>query len=460
MKTNNSDWIGRTVGRRFELERPLGQGSFGPRFTVKEPSASDPFSFGGGAVTEMQYIVLELAWGDSDGLSRHFDALKTVNHDHLLACRESAICETTCTVFFTTQLPDYSLRDALDQGSPIDCRSLLKHMTAGLAFLHAVGLVHGDLRADTVFFAGANWKLSPPKIRDAAAGPEADLAALADLLDGLASQPIFSAQINVLARLAEMCRQPDSSAAGLHALLCLGGDAFESLRKRITPVRGVRVNNSNGEAVIRWNATGETRLYRASALPMLACGKLMLSADLNAVWQSVKVVRNPSTGQYSASVRVDGEQAFNLIPVTISGTLAMLGEIIALGGIPAVALRSLSTLTVSGVEHLHIQWSWPDNVTWARVILRPDRAPTGPEDDAEKIDISRASYDINGGFMQPLTSLSKSGRRFHVAIFSLVRDAESGHRFSVACARSEWRSHTGVIPAAPTKINELFRARN
>jgi formylglycine-generating enzyme required for sulfatase activity len=87
-------------------------------------------------------------------------------HPHLLALQHSGLVREDLArdwIYLAWELADYSVQDMLTRGStltPTQVREFLVHILEALRYLHAQGIVHGDIRPANILSTTTGWRLS------------------------------------------------------------------------------------------------------------------------------------------------------------------------------------------------------------------------------------------------------------------------------------------------------------
>ncbi|MBX3169546.1 MAG: SUMF1/EgtB/PvdO family nonheme iron enzyme [Candidatus Eremiobacteraeota bacterium] len=87
-------------------------------------------------------------------------------HPHLLALQHSGLVREGVArdwIYLTSELADYSIQDLLTRGSiltPTQVREFLVQLLEALRYLHAQGIVHGEIRPPNVLSTTTGWRLS------------------------------------------------------------------------------------------------------------------------------------------------------------------------------------------------------------------------------------------------------------------------------------------------------------
>jgi len=87
-------------------------------------------------------------------------------HPHLLALQQSGIVKEGPAqgwLYLSTELADYSIQDLLTRGqtlTPTQVRECLVQLLEALRYLHAQGMIHGEIRPANILSTTTGWRLS------------------------------------------------------------------------------------------------------------------------------------------------------------------------------------------------------------------------------------------------------------------------------------------------------------
>lgn len=211
-----------------------------------------------------------------------------------------------------------------------------------------------------------------------------------------------------------------------------GQTVFAQPVERPKPLEGLRVRAGRDRVELEFEppAVGSVVVFRSARDPEVAPGATLDPGRL---------------ADFGAQLRVQGAVAVDAdppagscfyLPVTTAGDLAVAGAAVRHVQLPEIDNAQI----VANGRQARVTWTWPEQVTIARVAWHHDRRPDGPEDlDAERVDYRLGEYRDNGGFT---VSMGEHQSLF-VAIFPAAR-AEGevvyglgGNRGSWAMLRSE-----------------------
>jgi hypothetical protein len=140
-----------------------------------------------------------------------------------------------------------------------------------------------------------------------------------------------------------------------------------------------------------------------------------------------------------------------LVPVTISGTMGVIGEPVWVSGVADVEVEQLELHD----GRLLARWTWPAGINQAVVAFRPDKFPAGPEDrDATCISVQRLQ-DQSQGQLDHLIPAHVD--RLHVAVFSVLIDGKL--RAYGPAATQESRKVLEVGRRRKVKFRVVFKPR-
>ncbi|MGH9069391.1 MAG: serine/threonine-protein kinase, partial [Acidimicrobiales bacterium] len=143
-----ADQVGRVVGGRYRLVRPIGSGASGHVFLAEDANLSRPVAI----------KMLHAALAGDEGFLRRFraeaQAAASLNHPHVMAVIDWG--EDQDGPFLVLEhLGGGSLRDLLDTGrrlSPSQATAMGLEAARGLAYAHRRGLVHRDIKPANLLF--------------------------------------------------------------------------------------------------------------------------------------------------------------------------------------------------------------------------------------------------------------------------------------------------------------------
>ncbi|MFN8608914.1 MAG: SUMF1/EgtB/PvdO family nonheme iron enzyme [Vulcanimicrobiota bacterium] len=101
-----------------------------------------------------------------DGLLQDLREQARFVHPHLLALQHSGLVKDGPArdwIYLSTELADYSIQDLLTRGqilTPTQVRECLVQLLEALRYLHAQGIVHGEIRPSNVLSTTTGWRLS------------------------------------------------------------------------------------------------------------------------------------------------------------------------------------------------------------------------------------------------------------------------------------------------------------
>jgi serine/threonine protein kinase, bacterial len=160
---------GRDLGSRYHLVAVIGQGGCGVVWRAIERESGQ----------HVAVKVLRSDLADAPGMLAQFVAeaeiLRSVSHPHVLAIRDVVI-DGGDVALVTDLIEGPTLRSVLDRGGPLagsDAGVVAAELAAGLAAVHAAGIVHADLKPQNVLLGANGVRLADfglARILDGAAG--------------------------------------------------------------------------------------------------------------------------------------------------------------------------------------------------------------------------------------------------------------------------------------------------
>jgi hypothetical protein len=156
-------------------------------------------------------------------------------------------------------------------------------------------------------------------------------------------------------------------------------------------------------------AIGQVQLFAAEQRPAWECGDLVSATDLDRLGHRV-----PILSPHSAHGQVAMGQVLYLVPVTLVGSAAVVGQVVPLSWIDDVE----DLLVTASGDTLVARWAWPAQIETAVVLYRGDRFPMGPEDSrAVRARCSRFKYDREGGFR----IRKPKAERIYLAVYAMTK---------------------------------------
>ena len=177
---------------RYALKGPLGQGGLGQVHEAWDPLLSRTV-----AVKTLQFNIALTERVSLDGLFlNEARAAAGLNHPHIVTIHDAGLCDQGVYIAME-RLHGRDLRQALAAGwqpTPAQATHLMRRVADALAYAHARGVVHCDIKPANIFLC----RRDKPKLLDFGIARVAHSSALA-LLDGLvAGSPYYLAPEQLL----------------------------------------------------------------------------------------------------------------------------------------------------------------------------------------------------------------------------------------------------------------------
>ena len=177
---------------RYALKGPLGQGGLGQVHEAWDPLLSRTV-----AVKTLQFNIALTDRVSLDGLFlNEARAAAGLNHPHIVTIHDAGLCDQGVYIAME-RLHGRDLRQALAAGwqpTPAQATQLMRRVADALAYAHARGVVHCDIKPANIFLC----RRDKPKVLDFGIARVAHSSALA-LLDGLvAGSPYYLAPEQLL----------------------------------------------------------------------------------------------------------------------------------------------------------------------------------------------------------------------------------------------------------------------
>lgn len=147
---------GRDLGSRYLLIEVIGQGGCGVVWRATERETGE----------QVAVKVLRRDLADAPDMLAHFvteaEALRSVSHPHVLSLRD-VVVEGGDLALVTDLIDGPSLRSVLDHRGALgawDVGVLARQLAAGLAAVHAAGIVHADLKPQNILIGPTGARLA------------------------------------------------------------------------------------------------------------------------------------------------------------------------------------------------------------------------------------------------------------------------------------------------------------
>lgn len=151
--------IGQVFAERYRVLASLGEGTFGAVYEVERLADGQRFA--------MKVLKEEVSTAESRGrLRREATALSTLAHPSVVAVIE--LGEHEGRLFLVTErLVGTPLDAVLEQGmlAPELALAIMDRVLGGLAFAHAMGVAHRDLKPGNVFLVGGLVQNAAPQVK-------------------------------------------------------------------------------------------------------------------------------------------------------------------------------------------------------------------------------------------------------------------------------------------------------
>ena len=154
-----SDWVGRTIDGKYPLRQRLGGSEWSGVFLTELPGQPD------------QKAVLKLIPADdTDTLGKNaaWATVKSLSHPHLMRLLDSGRCEMDAAryLYFVTEFAGENLAEILPERplTAAETSEMLPSVLDALAYLHANGLGHGNLKPSNILVVNDQLKLSCDEI--------------------------------------------------------------------------------------------------------------------------------------------------------------------------------------------------------------------------------------------------------------------------------------------------------
>jgi hypothetical protein len=187
------------------------------------------------------------------------------------------------------------------------------------------------------------------------------------------------------------------------------------------PVTDLTVVCCDGNFEVTWSppAAGQVQVYACALRPPHPCGTVVGVSALGSLGRALTAL-----GPRSARGQIGCDEVLHLLPVTVAGQTAVVGQVQTLTWLDDV--EELRTTVEGG--NLLARWKWPKDVESVVVAWRKEQFPTGPDDPgAAWARCVRFKYDQQGGFR---TNVPPDVRRLFVAVYAMTNRAGEWHHAS------------------------------
>lgn len=158
------------------------------------------------------------------------------------------------------------------------------------------------------------------------------------------------------------------------------------------PVADLRARRNGSTVNLAWTppAGASTQIRRATAAPDAAPGTVVPVGALEQ-FGTLLDVRTAGSAEYR--IDVQGQHVF--VPVTVAGSIAVVGRPVTIVTIDDVG----DAVARTNGRDIFLTWAWPANAGEVVVCYRNDRYPSAPDErGATSAVVTRTAYDRAGGF--------------------------------------------------------------
>lgn len=147
-KTGEDSWINKQVGanNRYRIEERLGQGGIGVVYKARDLVSDTPVAI------KMLQEGLDVDEASVKRFEQEVNATSCLDHEHLVAWRESGITQTGQPYLVMEYLEGKSLLEELKAGplSPARAVHIFAQAADGIQYSHARGVIHRDLKPSNI----------------------------------------------------------------------------------------------------------------------------------------------------------------------------------------------------------------------------------------------------------------------------------------------------------------------
>ncbi|MCS7306486.1 MAG: hypothetical protein NZ602_15425 [Thermoguttaceae bacterium] len=430
MKTPES-LIGYEVNGRYRLCRYYGRGGDGWLYRAVPSGQAVLGSEFGGLPPEQKEIMVEIIPQLPGPQGIDLEKLKALEpHPHWLQCYEIGqimledgqqawfifweawqyrLADCRPAAFPASPATASSLKGHLATPSPKELLQMAKQVAKALARFHSMGCAHGDVRPERICSVNNHWKLMPPVLQRSIAeqrksytqvSPTHDMVALGQILRQYLGASATSSGGSKLAWLdcPRRCLAADPNQPCTAAELAL-------IDATLPPVLGkLSLEHRKGGYRLQWEGPAEAQveiyLYQQGRLPQP--GELWLREELDFVGRRLNYA-----GQMWFDIEPEmlQNQSLVIVVATVLGEATRINRVIPLSRREDVYGAQM----LLQPDGLLVSWHWPQEAYLAKVVLRQDTFPTGPDDPKQ---ISFHHQLIEGANKNGF-AFRKEGQSFH-----------------------------------------------
>lgn len=210
------------------------------------------------------------------------------------------------------------------------------------------------------------------------------------------------------------------------------------------PVRDLSAAWVNTCAQLEWTAPSSTRvvLVRTTTPSTRALGS---TVDVGALPALGAVLNQAIPGRASDSVPSGG--VYYYTAVTLEGDVGVVGSTARVVCVDDVA--GLTAENEAGT--LVLRWAWPRGATSARVLMRTDADPTGPDDSkAMRAAISDSDYSSVGRFVSDVTQPGA----YRIAVYAVYNTPEGECVASGSSVGAHTMGRAGQLPTVTYQLRK------
>ena len=181
------------------------------------------------------------------------------------------------------------------------------------------------------------------------------------------------------------------------------------------PLMDLTARRNGSQVVLHWQSPphGAVEVYRFSQEPALKVGQQCEMDDFSSLGKKLA-----AKDRQSAEDELHGERIAYYLPVTVTGSIGVIGR-----GLYVSAVEDVANLKIAVKDTMMLaKWNWPRDCRKCRVAIRSDQFATGPEDaSASRDDCLLSVYETKGGFY---TSVPLQVRELFITVYAAMSVAD------------------------------------
>lgn len=186
------------------------------------------------------------------------------------------------------------------------------------------------------------------------------------------------------------------------------------LPKPVTDLLVTRRGNTF-EATWATPSNDQVQIYYTPSIPKYRCGDLVPELELHLLGKRI-----PNQTVNSIRGKVEINTLLYLLPISITGSIVIIGKFIALNWLDDVDEINVALKD----NNMFVTWQWPPKVENVIIAFRKDQFPTGPEDQiSQRVSCTRFKYDQTGGYRLKTPSINQ----IYISVFAVSKIGNKEH---------------------------------